>query len=183
MSAQAQTRVPTFQSLHDTQNTQTAQTAQAAQPAQSVQTRAQIVASQTGQVAKSVFERAGSKLNRLGMYQTMFGTAIGLATHGAIASIVNNLAFPLLGLLFFGNSFRQWKLGVAGTNLDVGKTLGDVVAFVLTIVVILAILEAFPFIISSIEERDQTETETEQELLARLRRLENVQISQRMGAL
>jgi large conductance mechanosensitive channel len=57
------------------------------------------------------------------------GVIIGAAFGKIIASLVENVFMPLLGLVLPGGGYQQWTFEVAGTTVPYGKFLGDVVYF------------------------------------------------------
>lgn len=104
----------------------------------------------------------GSILSNYDMYLWTFGTAMGLAAHDAISTVVTAIIFPLLGVLFLDSTdFAAFNLMIGPVKVGVGKALGEIVAFVFTVAVVVFIVRSVPFIQHNVQEETRNEERTD----------------------
>ena len=99
------------------------------------------------------------------------GVIIGAAFGKIIASLVENIFMPLLGLILPGGGYQHWVIEVGGATVPYGKFLGDVVYFlIVALALFLFVVKFLGWVIRSKEAAPPPLTK-DQELLTEIRDL------------
>jgi large conductance mechanosensitive channel len=101
------------------------------------------------------------------------GVIIGAAFGKIIASLVENIFMPLLGLILPGGGYQDWVLEVGGTKIFYGKFVGDVVYFlIVALALFLFVVKFLGWVMRARKEEAAAPPLTkEQELLTEIRDL------------
>jgi large conductance mechanosensitive channel len=100
------------------------------------------------------------------------GVIIGAAFGKIIASLVENIFMPLIGLVLPGGGYQNWVVEVGGTTIPYGKFLGDVVYFVIVaLALFLFVVKFLGWVMRTRKEAPPPPLTKDQELLTEIRDL------------